>query len=197
MDVESVILASSYLGIFGLMAVNGFASIPSSQILYIIVGYFVSTGYLAFLPAAFLGALGNTIGNVAIYELTRRYGIEALKNFHIYREREVKKMELVFERKGVWFLFVGKLLPAIKIFMPIVAGLGKLRRDVFTIIMMFSSFLWALIFITIGYIFGKSTKVFQTYAFILLLVATTVVYLFWRYLNSEEILRMVEKTERS
>jgi len=103
MDVESVILASSYLGIFGLMAVNGFASIPSSQILYIIVGYFVSTGYLAFLPAVFLGALGNTIGNVAIYELTRRYGIEALKNFHIYREREVKKMELVFERKGCGF----------------------------------------------------------------------------------------------
>lgn len=197
MDIESIILASSYLGIFLLMTLNGFASFPSSQVLYILVGYFISTGYLAFMPASLIGALGNTIGNIALYEVTRRYGIGALRRLRFYREEEVRKVEVVFQKKGAWFIFVGKLLPAIKVFMPVVAGLGKLRRVIFVPIIALSSYLWALGFIAVGYVFGKSTEVFKTYAFILLLVAGTVVYLFWKYLNSEEILRAVENGGRS
>lgn len=197
MDIESVILASSYLGIFLLMTLNGFASFPSSQVLYILVGYFISTGYLALLPASLVGALGNTVGNIALYEVARRYGIGALQRLRFYREEEVRKIEAVFRKKGVWFIFIGKLLPAIKVFMPVVAGLGKLRRDAFVLIIISSSYIWALGFISIGYIFGRSTEVFKTYAFILLLVAGTVVYLFWRYLNSTEILRAMKDAEHS
>lgn len=194
MDIESIILASSYLGIFILMVANGFSSFPSSQILYIIVGYFISTGYLSLFPAALAGTLGNTLGNIGLYEITRRYGITALKRFRIYREHEIKKMEAVFRRHGAWFIFVGKLLPAIKVFMPVVAGLGRLRRDVFVLVIVVSSFIWSLGFIAIGYIFGKSTEVFKTYAFILLIVAAAVVYFFYRSLNSPKILRSLEES---
>jgi membrane protein DedA with SNARE-associated domain len=195
MDIEAIILATSYAGIGILMAVNGFASFPSSQILYIIVGYFIGTGYLALVPASIIGALGNTIGNIALYEVTRRYGIDALKRFHIYRESEVRKIEAVFKKRGAWFIFIGKLLPAIKVFMPVVAGLGKLRRDLFTGIIFAASWIWALGFIAIGYVFGKSTEVFKTYAFILIPVAAAVVFLFYRYLNSAEILRLTNEGE--
>lgn len=195
MDIEAIILATSYVGIGILMVANGFASFPSSQILYIIVGYFIGTGYLALIPASLVGALGNTIGNIALYEFTRRYGIDALKRFQIYRESEVRKIEAVFRKRGAWFIFIGKLLPAIKVFMPVVAGLGKLRRDLFAGIIFTASWIWALGFIAIGYVFGKSTEVFKAYAFILVLVAATVVYLFYRYLNSAEILRLTEEQE--
>ena len=75
MDIEAIIVGASYAGIFGLMIANGFFSFPSSQILYIIVGYFVGTGKLALLPAVLLGALGNTIGNVFLYEAVRGHGV--------------------------------------------------------------------------------------------------------------------------
>ncbi len=195
MDIETLIVSFSYLGIFFLMIANGFISFPSSQILYIIVGYFIGTGYLALLPASFLGALGNTIGNIMLYETVRRYGIGALKKFQIYREEEIRKVEVVFRRRGAWFLFIGKLLPAIKVFVPIPAGLGKMRRDLFTVIMFVTSWLWSFVFIAIGYFFGRSTQVFKTYAFVLLLVAFVIVYLFYRYLNSPEVLRAVEGEE--
>jgi membrane protein DedA with SNARE-associated domain len=192
MDIESIILGTSYAGIFLLMTVNGFASFPSSQILYIVVGYFIFTGYLLFLPASLLGALGNAFGNLILYELVRRYGIGALKKFRIYRESEIRKVEIVFRKRGAWFVFIGKLLPAIKVFVPIMAALGKLRRSLFILLMFAASWIWACGFIAIGFIFGKSADVFKAYAFILLLVAGTVVYLFYRYLNSPEILRVLD-----
>ena len=79
MDIEMVIHGFSYAGIFALMIANGFVSFPSSQLLYIIVGYFIGTGALLLLPASLLGALGNTIGNILLYEAVRQHGVRYLK----------------------------------------------------------------------------------------------------------------------
>ena len=191
-DIESIIVASSYLGIFLLMIANGAISFPSSQILYIIVGYFVSVGTLSFFPSSLVGALGNAIGNIILYEIVRRHGIHYLKKFQVFREQDVKKVEIVFRKRGLWFLFVGKLLPAIKVFVPIPAAMGKTHRGVFAAIMFVASWLWSLIFIAIGYTFGKSTEVWKSYGVILFIIATIILFVFYRILNSKEVLRELE-----
>ena len=105
----------------------------------------------------------------------------------------MKKVEIAFRKKGAWFLFVGKLLPAIKVFVPIPAGLGKMNRTLYAVIIFVSSYIWSLIFIAIGYYFGKSSNVFGSYAVILMIVALVVVALFYKYINSEEIAREIEE----
>lgn len=195
MDFEAIILATSYLGIFVLMVANGFISFPSSQILYIIVGYFIGTGTLEFLPASLSGALGNTIGNIMLYEVVRSRGVHYLTRFQIFKESDMKKVEIVFKKRGLWFLFIGKLLPAIKVFIPIPAGMGKTHRGLFAAIMLIASWLWSCIFIGIGYYFGKNTEVWKSYGTILLFVALIIVYLFYRMLNSKEVLRELETSE--
>ena len=191
--LESIIVSLGYLGIFLLMIANGFISFPSSQILYIIVGYFISVGTLTLVAASLVGALGNTIGNIILYELSRRKGIAYITQYKMFPQREVKKVEIAFRKKGAWFLFVGKLLPAIKVFVPIPAGLGKMNRALYTAIIFVSSYIWSLIFIAIGYYFGKSSNVFGSYAVILMVVALVVVALFYKYINSEEIVREIEE----
>lgn len=170
------------------MIANGFFSFPSSQVLYIIVGYFIGTGYLALFPASLIGALGNTIGNVLLYEAIRKKGVGFMKQLTQIRDDDLRKIEMVFRKRGAWFLFIGKLLPSIKVFVPIPAALGRMHRGLYAIIMFSASWIWSLIFIAIGYVFGKDTSVFKSYALILILVAATVVYLFYRYMNSKEIL---------
>lgn len=192
-DIESIVLGFSYLGIFGLMTLNGFVSFPSSQILYIIVGYFISTGTLGLLPASILGAAGNTIGNILMYEAVRMHGIHYVKRFQIFREKDIRKVEHVFKKKGLWFLFIGKLLPAIKVFIPIPAGLAKVHRGAFAFIMFFASWIWSLVFIAVGYFFGKSTTVWKSYGLILMLIAGVVVFLFYRYMNSAAILKELDE----
>lgn len=192
MDIELIIVTLGYIGIFGLMISNGFFSIPSSQILYIITGYFIFTGDLNLYLAALAGATGNTIGNVLLYEAARSKGLKYILKFKMFREKEIRKVQAAFKKRGAWFILIGKLLPAIKVFVPIPAGIGKMNRALFTSIIFVASLFWSLIFISIGYFFGKSADVFQSYAIILAIVAVVVVTIFYKYINSEEVLREVE-----
>ncbi|OGZ07781.1 MAG: hypothetical protein A2942_02890 [Candidatus Lloydbacteria bacterium RIFCSPLOWO2_01_FULL_50_20] len=193
MDIESIILGSSYAGIFLLMIANGFVSFPSSQILYIIVGYFIGTGYLGLLPASLAGALGNTIGNILLYEAVRAHGVRYLRRFQIFRPQDIRKVELVFHKRGLWFLFIGKLLPAIKVFVPIPAGIGGVHRGIFAALMFSASWIWSFIFIAIGYFFGKSAEMWKSYSIILFIVAGVVLFFFYRSMNSTEIMKELEK----
>lgn len=186
-DIEAIILGSSYIGIFGLMVANGLFSFPSSQILYILVGYFVGTGYLAILPASLAGALGNALGNVILYEGVRLRGMQFIEKFSIFRPEDIKRVQIVFKKRGIWFLFVGKLLPAIKVFIPIPAGLAHVNRGAFAFIMFSASWIWSFVFIGIGYFFGKGTTMWKSYGILLLFIALTVLYLFHRLLYSKAV----------
>lgn len=191
--IEALILGGSYFAIFAMMITNGVASFPSSQILYIIAGYFVAQGNLTFALVALFGALGNAIGNIILYELARKHGRTFIARMQLFPERELAKVEHAFKKKGAWFIFIGKLLPAIKVFVPITAGLGKFSRGLFAPLMFIASFIWALGFISIGYFFGKSSDLFGRYAIILVVVAAVVMLLFYRYINSPAIVNEIEK----
>ena len=191
--IESIILFSGYAGIFFLMIANGVVSFPSSQILYIIAGYFVFTGHLNLFFVVTAGAIGNTIGNIILYELARSKGLEYLLRWKIFPERELKKVQVAFNKKGAWFLFVGKLIPALKVFIPIPAGIARMNRYLYAGIILVSSSIWPFAFLAIGYYFGKSTHVFGAYAVVLAFIALIVATVFYKFMNSEEVISEIEK----
>ncbi len=174
------------------MIANGFISFPSSQVLYIVAGYFVSLGHLNIISVSIVGALGNTVGNIILYEVVRAYGLVYITKWTMFPEREVKKVVFAFRRRGAWFLFISKLLPAIKVFAPIPAGIAKMHRGVFAIIIFISSWLWSLIFLSVGYFFGKTEDIFGAYALVLSLVSLVVVGIFYKYMNSKEVIDAIE-----
>lgn len=184
MDIESLILAGSYGAIFLLMIANGAVSFPSSQLLYIIVGYFIAQGDLTWAPAIIVGAIGNTIGNILLYEAVRKYGREIIFKWKLFDPRILAKVEIAVAHKGWWFLFVGKLLPAIKVFIPIPAGLGKMHRGGFAGIMLLASSIWASAFLFFGYTFGKSFHIFGWYGVGITALALVIVGLFFRYIDT-------------
>lgn len=194
-SIEQIIVTLGYVGIFGLMISNGLTSFPSSQILYIIAGFFIFKGELNLALVSIIGALGNTIGNIILYELSQKKGLEYITKFKIFPLREIKKVQIVFERRGVWFVFFGKLLPAIKVFVPIVAGIGLMNRSIYIPIIFITSILWSFIFIGIGFFFGKNTELFGIYPVVLIIVALVVVFIFYRYMNSPGIVREVEELD--
>ncbi len=191
--IESIVLFSGYAGIFFLMIANGVVSFPSSQILYIIAGYFVFTGHLNLFLVALAGALGNTIGNIILYELARSKGLSYLLPWKIFPERELKKVQVAFNKKGAWFLFIGKLIPALKVFIPIPAGIARMNRYLYASIILVSSSIWPFPFLAIGYYFGKSAHVFGVYAVVLAFIALIVATIFYKFMNSEEVISEIEK----
>ena len=196
-DIETIIVALGYLGIFLLMSSNGVISFPSSQILYIISGYFVFTGNLSLPLVVFFGALGNTVGNIILYEIVRFKGLHYIEKIgseklKLFPKKELRKIAAAFHKKGVWFLFVGKLVPALKVFVPIAAAIGETKRKIYIPMMLVASAIWSGPFIAIGYYFGKSSDVFGKYAVVMILIALVVMALFYRYINSKEVLDEVK-----
>lgn len=192
MDTETIIVSFSYFGIFGLMISNGFISFPSSQVLYIIAGYFIFKGDLSLVAVVLVGTLGNTIGNIILYEVARGKGLAYLTKFQIFKEKEIKKLETVFRKNGAWFLAIGKLVPALKVFIPIPAGLAKMNRVLYGGIVLITSALWSMPFLAIGYYFGKSSRVFGKYALVMTLIAFVVMAVFYKFMNSEEVVQEIE-----
>jgi len=201
MSIEQIILTFSYFGILALMVSNGFFSFPSSQILYLVAGYFAFTGDLNLFVVILIGALGHSLGNLIMYEVSRKHGIKYSVKFVKFffhfgnPEKEIKKFQLAFEKRSKFLLFVGKLVNPIKIFISIPAGIIKMNRFIFLIIVYITSAIWASIFTLIGFYWGKSYENFGFIGLGVLVIAIIVMTYFYKLMNSDEILKKLDLDE--
>ena len=186
MSIETLVLAFSYSAIFVFMVTNGIVSLPSSQFIYITAGFFVPSGELSFLWVAVSGTLGNTMGNTILYELSRRKGIKYVTNWKSFSEERIEKITRAFEKKGWVIILVGKFLPLVKVVVPVVAGIAHMDRTLYTLIIVFSSFLWAVGLTYFGFYFGRNYQAgnFGLYSFILIGIACVAIYMFGKYVES-------------
>jgi membrane protein DedA with SNARE-associated domain len=158
-DLHFIISSGSYLAIFLLMVTNGAVNFPSSQFLYIICGYLIGTGSLLFVPTIIIGAIGNTIGNVITFLLIKKYQHPLARKLLMLDEKTFTTIHSAlhdtFSRRGMWWIFIGKLTPSVKAFIPIVAGLADTKVRLTSFIFLAASLIWAIGITAIGYYFGE------------------------------------------
>lgn len=194
MSLETFLIQLGYVGIlFGMASVGFFGFFPPSKILYILAGYGASIGNFSLFLIFTIGALGHTIGNFLQYELARRKGLKYLRKFRVFPENEIRKLQIAFDKRGNWFLFVGKLLDPIKIFISICAGISKMNRVAFGIIIYITSFIWATIFTLLGFYLGKSYENFGFVGLVILALGIIVIIYIHKYMNSDIVLNEVNK----
>lgn len=183
MDLHSLINSGSYIAIFLLMIANGIFNLPSSQVLYLIVGYFVSTGNIAYASAVLAGGFGNAIGNVITYLLVKKYEKPFARKILIMEEKTFDAIHSglhdTFSRKGIWWLFIGKLIPSIKAFIPVLAGLARTPAGITSFIFLSASLLWASAIIYIGYAFGEHVSL-SSFLGVSLLIGVTIIFILWK-----------------
>lgn len=182
-DTHSLISAGSYLAIFILMLTNGSVNFPSSQFLYVICGYFVSTGSLLFIPTIIAGALGNTIGNVITFLLVKKYDKPFARKLLLVDEATFTKihntLHAVFSKRGMWYIFFGKLIPSVKAFIPIVAGLAHTRTYLTSSLFFIASTIWAIMVTSIGYFFGEHVS-FKSITGVSLVIGFIVIFFVYK-----------------
>lgn len=188
MDFHALILSGSYVAIFLLMLANGIINFPSSQILYLIVGYFVSTGNLLFAGAVVAGALGNTIGNFITYTLIKKYERPLARKMLMMEEGMFNKIHSAlhdtFSRRGIWWLFIGKLTPSVKAFIPIVAGLARTPTAITSLIFLVASFIWATVIIYLGYTFGEQFSL-SSFLGVSFVIGASIVYILYKNISKK------------
>lgn len=188
MDLHSLISSGSYIAIFLLMISNGVINFPSSQILYLVVGYFVSTGNLIFAGAVFAGALGNTIGNIITYTLVKKYERPLAQKLLMMEKGMFDKihdaLHDTFSKRGMWWLFLGKLTPSVKAFVPVVAGLARTPTALTSLIFLVASFIWATVVIYLGYAFGEQFEL-SSFLAVSFVIGATIIFIIYKKISKK------------
>lgn len=183
MDLHSLISTGSYVAIFILMLTNGAVNFPSSQFLYVICGYFVSTGSLLFIPTVVAGTLGNTLGNIITFLLVKKYDKPFARKLLMVDEATFTKihsaLHATFSKRGLLYIFIGKLIPSVKAFIPIVAGLANTRTNITSCIFFIASAIWACMVTSIGYFFGEHVSL-KSISSVSLVIGVVVIFFVYR-----------------
>ena len=188
MDLHYLISSFSYAAIFVLMITNGGLNFPSSQVLYLIAGYFVGAGSLFFIPTVIVGALGNTIGNVITFLLVKKYEHNLARQILMLDAKTFTKvhsaLHATFTDRGMWWIFIGKLTPSVKAFIPVVAGLAQTKTTLTTFIFASTSFLWALGIVYLGKTFGETFSL-SSFMAVSLIVGLSILYIVYRNVSKK------------
>ena len=154
----AVISKAGYLGVVILMAIES-ACIPlPSEIIMPFAGYLVYTGRFSLLWAATAGALGCNLGSVIAYEvgfyggrpLVEKYGFYLLLSRH-----DLDMADRFFLRFGSAAVFIGRLLPVIRTFIALPAGIARMPRVRFHIYTFVGSWPWCFMLAWIGMKLGE------------------------------------------
>jgi membrane protein DedA with SNARE-associated domain len=138
--IISVISAGGYAGIALLMGIES-ACIPlPSEIIMPFAGYLVHTGQLKLLWVATAGAIGCNLGSIPAYWLGAWGGRPAVERFGKYillSRHDLDRTEHFFQRYGGITVLIARLLPVVRTFIALPAGIAKmpqLRFHVYTFI---------------------------------------------------------------
>src|SRR5438067_3280638 len=128
--VVAVISAGGYPGIVLLMAIES-ACIPlPSEIIMPFAGYLVYRGELGLLGVAVAGAAGCVVGSLVAYAVGVRGGrpaIERWGRFVLLGHRELELAERWFARWGRQTVFWARLLPVVRTFIALPAGIAQME----------------------------------------------------------------------
>jgi membrane protein DedA with SNARE-associated domain len=145
--VISVISTLGYFGVMMLMAVES-ACIPlPSEVIMPFSGYLVHTGQFNLWLLAFMGALGCNLGSLVAYEIGYHGGRPLVERFGSYiflNQHDLDLTDRFFARFGDVTVLISRMLPVVRTFIALPAGIARMPRSRFHLYTFIGSFPWCL-----------------------------------------------------
>ncbi len=162
----NLISSLSYFGVILAMAIES-ACIPlPSEIIMPFSGYLVSTGTFNFHLVSWAGALGNLLGSLLAYYVGYYGGRPFILRFGKYiliRKEELARADRFFERWGSWAVFICRMLPIVRTFISLPAGISRMRIVPFILLTFFGSLPWCYLLTYIGKVMGENWEDIRGY----------------------------------
>lgn len=143
--ITSVIDTMGYLGIVLLMGIES-ACIPlPSEIIMPFSGYLVYTGRFNLTWVAVAGAIGCNAGSVVAYYMGSWGGrrlVEKYGRYVLITKHDLDMADRFFARWGDWAVFIARLLPVVRTFIALPAGIARMNVVRFHIFTFLGSLPW-------------------------------------------------------
>ena len=189
------IAVMGYPGIVLMMAIES-ACIPlPSEVIMPFGGYLVYAypDKFSLIGMGIAGAVGCVVGSLAAYwigyyggrPLVQRYG-----RYVLLRKRDLDAADRFFERWGDWAIFISRLLPVIRTFISLPAGISRMNVWRFTLFTFVGSLPWCWALAFAGYKLGEHWADLKRYfhqadVFIGVLILIGVALFVWHHFRPE------------
>lgn len=158
--------------------------LPGDSLL-IAAGVLASHGFFDVWLLGWMLTLAASAGNHTAYWLGRTTGprIFARDDSRVFKRRHAMRAEAFFARYGATAVIVGRFVPFVRTFLPIVAGVGRMHYRTFIIVDIIGSILWVWLLLLVSYYLAKTIPDIehQLGAIILAVVAVSLVPPAWMW----------------
>lgn len=158
------------LGYFGvgflMMIESSFLPFPS-EIVIPPAGYLASQGKMNIVLVILAGSIGSVLGAYVNYYIGKLYGKKFVLGVGKYfgvKEEHFNKAEKFFNRHGAIGTFTGRLLPVIRQYISIPAGMANMSHIKFSGYTFLGALIWNTVLALIGYLVGNNQEKIKAYS---------------------------------
>ncbi len=183
-----------YLLLFVVFAETGlfFGFFLPGDYLLFLAGMFVATNKLDVSIYVLIAGLivAAISGNFVGYWFGRRTGpaLYNRKDSFFFKKKYLVAAEVYYNKQGAFALIMGRFIPIVRTFAPILAGMIQLDYRKFSLYNVTGAFLWITSLTLLGYFLGiKFEKEINDYLFYIIIgfIAITAIPLIWAYLKEK------------
>lgn len=193
--IEQTITTMGPLGVSMLMAIES-CNIPlPSEAILPFAGYLVSKGVFSIHAAAFAGALGCVFGSIPSYYLGYFGGrpfVEKYGKYFLISKKDLEMADKWEAKYGNWAFFICRMLPIVRTFISLPAGILKADFKQFIFFTFLGSLIWSYPLVYVGMKLGEHSEQLKHFwhkfdiAIVLVLGILAVLYLKHHFENLKE-----------
>lgn len=196
-NLTNLIETKGLFAVFVLMTAES-ALIPiPSEVTMPFAGFLAGRGLMNFWLAILVGSVGNLVGSLLAYwlgfvkgETWTRYAIGRWGKWLLIRESEFDIAKKWFAKYGQAVTFSSRLLPIVRTFISLPAGIAKMNLAKFSLLTFIGSFIWSGFLAWLGLKLGQNWLAIEPYfrkfqILIITLVVFAVAFYFWRHLKKK------------
>lgn len=176
--IVETISSLGYFGIFILMFLESTVVPIPSEVVMIPAGYLAHKGEMNIFIVIFLGTIGSLGGALFNYFFALKFGRVFLLKYGKYffvSEQTIEKTDKFFKNHGHISTFFGRLIPGLRHYISLPAGLAKMNLFVFCFYTTLGAFIWVTILTLLGYYLGDNQELVKEYLRYLIAIILTLI----------------------
>jgi membrane protein DedA with SNARE-associated domain len=195
-ELANYIIKYGYWAVFSLIFAQelGVPNPVPNEVILLFAGYLASTGVLK-LPLIFLFAVAaDIIGTTVLYAVFYFFGDQIIK--HAPRWLPVQKIESIKQKvakKGSWGIFVGRMLPYLRGYASVAAGLLKIPPRKFLIAIVVPAIIWSGGYVIAGRLIGNGWQRFASNLSPVRSIIVLVIFLFLIFYVIPKVLKYIRR----
>lgn len=133
-------------------------TILEGESVLLLAGFSAHQGYLSWLAVVLVATIGGTLGDFIVFEAGRRYGAKLLQRYPRWQPG-VAHVTNFIQRYPSSSIIALRFMYGLRLVGPLTVGMSKVSTVKFAALNILGSILWATLFASAGYVFGRAFTV--------------------------------------